>query len=54
MTEEGKHELEKMMHDTEALKEEMAEEAHKLKGEIERVRKDGLDNMVAVKKEHAM
>lgn len=32
----------------------MAKEAHELKNEIERVRKDGLDNIVTVKKEHAM
>ena len=32
----------------------MAEEAHKLKGEIERAKKDGLDNIVTAKKEHAM
>ena len=32
----------------------MAAEAHQRKGEIERVRKDGLDNIVTVKREHAM
>ena len=54
LTEEGKHELEKMMNDCESLKGQMAKEAHELRNEIEKVRKDGLNNIVAVKKEHAM
>jgi hypothetical protein len=32
----------------------MAKEAHELRNEIEKVRKDGLDNVMAVKNEHAM
>jgi len=32
----------------------MAKEAHELRNEIEKVRKDGLDSIVSVEKEHAM
>ena len=50
MTEEGKQELEHMMANCEELKHQMAKKS----SEIELVRKQGLDDVVDVKRQHSI